>query len=58
MKKLHVHHAWLVLGAYGAWFAIFSGAEEVAQGKVWKVILSLLLGFAVYLLFEAREKSK
>jgi hypothetical protein len=47
-----MHHAWLILGAYGVYFAIFSGLEEVLQGKFWKAGLSLLLGLFTYLFIE------
>jgi hypothetical protein len=47
-----MHHAWLILGAYGVYFALFSGLEEVSQGKFWKMGLSLLLGLLTYLFIE------
>lgn len=56
MKKLHVKHLWLVLAAYGVWFAIFSGLEEVARGKYWKVTISLLFGLVIYWLIETKFK--
>lgn len=51
MKK-YLKHIWIVLGAYGVWFAIFSGLEEVGRGKYWKVIASLVCGFLVFLITE------
>lgn len=56
MKKLHIKHLWLVLAAYGVWFAIFSGLEEASRGKWWKIGLSLFLGIMVYWIIEARAK--
>lgn len=53
MKKRHqAHHLWLILGAYGVYFALFSGLEEVSHGKFWKMGLSLLLGLITYLFVE------
>ena len=57
MKKFKMQHVWLILGAYGVWFAIFSGLEEVGNGKYWKAGLSLLFGVFVYLMLEKRLKS-
>jgi len=56
MKKLHIKHLWLILAAYGVWFALFSGIEEVLHGKYWKIFLSLLLGIVVYILIELKKK--
>lgn len=57
MKKRHkIHHAWLIFAAYGVWFAIFSGIEEIFMGKLWKVMLSLLFGLVVYVLIEYPQK--
>lgn len=56
MGKHRVHHAWLILAAYGVWFALFSGLEEAARGKWWKFLLSLLLGIMVWLIIEKRSK--
>jgi len=53
-KKHHLHHLWLILGIYGIWFALFSGFEEIAQGKAWKV-LSLVLGTIIYLYLEFKS---
>lgn len=52
MKNLHLKHVWYALAAYGVWFAIFSGVEEVANGKYWKVALSFVLGIFVYWIIE------
>lgn len=53
MKKKHkVHHLWLILAAYGVWFAVLSGIEEIFMGKYWKVILGIFFGIIVYLLIE------
>ena len=56
MKKLHIKHLWLILAAYGVWFALFSGIGEVLHGKYWKIFLSLLLGIVVYILIELKKK--
>ncbi|MDQ3099143.1 MAG: hypothetical protein M3Q44_05345 [bacterium] len=58
MKRFRLHHIWLVLGAYGVWFAIFSGLEELLRGKVWKFALSLVLGIIVYLIIESKIDKK
>lgn len=55
-EKRHFHHLWLILAAYGVWFAVFSGIEEAASGKIWKVVLGLLFGVVVYLIIEVRLK--
>lgn len=49
---------WLIFGAYGVWFAVLSGMEEMAAGKYWKVILALILGAISYWIFEHRIKKK
>lgn len=49
---------WLVLAAYGVWFAIFSGLEEVAHGKYWKFGLSFVFGLVSYLLIERKISNK
>jgi len=49
---LHFKNLWLVLAAYGVWFAIFSGLEEVFYGKLWKVVLSAIFGLLVYIAIE------
>ncbi len=54
MKKFHIKHYWYILGAYGVWFAMFSGIEEISHGKYWKVILSLILGIVVYWIIETK----
>lgn len=55
MKKKHqFHHLWLILAAYGVWFAILSGIEESLSGKYWKVVLGLIFGIIVYLIIEIR----
>lgn len=56
MKKIHLKHIWLVLAAYGVWFAMLSGIEEVFVGKYWKVVSSLFLGFVSYLFIEIKLK--
>lgn len=56
MKKLHPKHIWLIFAAYGVWFAMFSGVEELFRGKYWKVAASLLLGFTIYYLIENKQK--
>jgi len=43
-----IYPLWLILGAYGVWFAIFSGTEEVVNGKYWKVTLAIILAVLVY----------
>lgn len=54
-KRNHFHHLWLILAAYGVWFAIFSGIEEMSHGKFWKAGLSFVLGVIVYLVVEFRN---
>jgi len=49
-------HLWLVLAAYGVWFAVLSGLEEVNHGKYWKFTLSLVLGLIAYWIIEHRLK--
>jgi len=56
MKKFHLKHLWYVLAAYGVWFAMFSGMEEISKGKYWKAIASLLLGVIVYWIIEEKLK--
>jgi hypothetical protein len=57
MKRAnHLYRLWLVLGAYGVWFAIFSGLEKLGSGKWWKAGLSFALALAVYVLTYARPK--
>lgn len=58
MKKYHLHHLWLIFCAYGVWFAIFSGLEEVLHGKYWKALLSLLLGIFTYIIIETKLEKK
>lgn len=58
MKKLHIKHIWLFFGAYGVWFAIFSGFEEVLIGKYWKMISALVLGAIAYIFFEYKLDNK
>lgn len=53
----HIHHLWLVLAAYGVWFAVLSGMEEVSRGKYWKVIVGLFLGLCTYAAIELRHKN-
>lgn len=55
-RKNHLHNIWLIIAAYGVWFAIFSGIEEINHGKYWKVGLSLVLGLLVYLLIEFKSE--
>ena len=52
-RSIYLQHLWLVFGAYGVWFAIFSGIEEMSTGKFWKAALSLVLALAIYFLTEA-----
>lgn len=58
MKKRKLHHLWLVLAAYGVWFAVLSGLEEISNGKLWKAGLGLLLGVITYLIIEAKLKQE
>ncbi len=51
-RKHHAHHLWLILGAYGVWFALFSGIVEVSHGVYWKFFLSLILGILTYVVIE------
>ena len=48
------HHFWLILAAYGVWFAIFSGTEEVISGKYWKVLLSIVLALIIYVALKSK----
>jgi hypothetical protein len=57
MNKLRLRDLWIVLGAYGVWFAIFSGLEEISNGKIWKAGLSLVLGLVFYYLIEQNTKA-
>lgn len=57
MKKHRLHRVWLVLAAYGVWFAVLSGIEEVFNGKFWKAGLSIALGIITYLVIETRFES-
>ncbi len=57
MKRFHLRHLWYVLAAYGVWFAILSGLEEISQEKLWKVITSFLLGILIYYIIEIRNKN-
>jgi len=50
-----IYPLWLILGAYGVWFAIFSGTEEVVNGKYWKVVLALILAILVYLVSKSKK---
>lgn len=47
---------WLSLGAYGVWFAIFSGMEEISHGKFWKVALALIFGMISVYIVEKKFK--
>jgi hypothetical protein len=58
MKKLGLKQLWLVLSAYGVWFAILSGMEEVLHDKYWKVAMSLFLGLLVYYIIEIRNRKE
>lgn len=55
-KKHKVEHLWLILAAYGVWFAVLSGVEEISRGKLWKTTLSLVLGVITYLVIENKLK--
>lgn len=57
MKKHGLHHLWLIFASYGVWFALLSGLEEVAHGKLWKFGLSLVLGLFVYAFIEFKTKN-
>jgi len=54
MKK--IYQLWLILAAYGVWFAVLSGLEEMVNGKYWKLPLALLLGLVTYYWLENRVK--
>jgi hypothetical protein len=47
---------WLILGAYGVWFAILSGIEEMSIGKYWKAVLALIFGIISYWIIEKKVK--
>ena len=53
-KYMKFKHLWLILAAYGVWFAILSGVEEATNGKYWKLILGLVLGLVTYWIIEQR----
>lgn len=55
---MRIKHLWLILAAYGVWFAILSGLEETFNGKYWKFALSLILGLIAYLLIEQKLTKK
>lgn len=57
MKKFHPKHLWYILAAYGVWFAIFSGIEEVSNEKYWKVFTSLLFGLLIYYIIETKIRN-
>lgn len=47
MKKKHyLDNIWVLFGAYGVWFTIFSGLEEIQSGKYWKSALAFGLAVA------------
>lgn len=54
MIKKYQHHLWLILAAYGVWFALLSGMEEILNGKIWKAGLALILGAITYLIIERK----
>jgi len=56
-RSIYLQRLWLVFGAYGVWFAIFSGIEEISNGKYWKAGVSLVLALAIYFLMEVRRQS-
>lgn len=59
MKKRHyAHHLWLIVAAYGVWFAVLSGLEEIAQGDMRKAVMSFLLGTATYIYIEYYTNKK
>lgn len=58
MKNKHLHHLWLIVAAYGVWFAVLSGIEEAISGKYWKMTSSLVLGIATYLIIEKYIEKK
>jgi len=55
---MKLKHIWLILAAYGVWFAILSGLEQASTGKYWKFALSLVLGVVTYWIIERRLKEK
>lgn len=54
MNKKYIF--WFILGAYGVWFAILSGSEELFSGKYWKVICAIILGIGSYLTIERTNR--
>lgn len=54
--KQRSHHLWLILAAFGVWFAVLSGLEEVVSGKFWKAGVSLVLGVLVYFIIKTKTK--
>ena len=57
-KDMKLKHIWLILAAYGVWFAILSGLEQVFVGNYWKFALSLILGVVTYWIIEQKLKEK
>lgn len=55
---MKLKHVWLILAAYGVWFAILSGLEEASTGKYWKFGLSFILGIITYWIIEQKLKSR
>ncbi|MEX0616253.1 MAG: hypothetical protein WD231_00400 [Candidatus Woykebacteria bacterium] len=51
---MKLKHLWLILAAYGVWFAILSGLVEASNGKYWKLVLSLVLGLLTYWVIEKK----
>lgn len=58
LMKIKVHQFWLILAAYGVWFAIFSGLQEAFRGVYWKALASLILGIATYFYIEYKLKKQ
>jgi hypothetical protein len=48
---------WFILGAYGIYFAILSGVEEVLNGKYWKLIFAFILGLLSYFIMGRKSRN-
>jgi hypothetical protein len=58
MVKFKTQYLWLIIAAYGVWFAVFSGFEEIMIGKYLKVIIALIFGIISYFIIEIKLGEK